>query len=92
MPLTDKQGRPYALANDVSHGHITHLIADADFPCLGAGKRIEIEADRTKKGFGRFFVACNCASHRHFLDGQLGDDGEIIGFYPDASASLPAHA
>lgn len=52
------------------------LAADSGFTCLDDGHLCTVEHDPERA----LFVAC--AEGRHFLDGQEGENGELIGFSP----------
>lgn len=52
----------------------TRLIADGGFSCLLHGEGVEVFAD----GGDRLYVPC--ARGRHFLDGQLNERNEYVGF------------
>lgn len=49
------------------------LVADDGFTCLKAGARVTVSEEG-----GCLFVSC--ISGKHFLDGQLDDGAEYIGF------------
>jgi len=80
MSLADKNGRPWAHLQTIKPGDF--LVADGDFSCMKEGERRQVRADKNGHGFDRLFISC-CDEHgRHYLYGQVGDDGELIGFYP----------
>jgi hypothetical protein len=61
---------PFAQESEVKPGD--RLICDGGFTCVPAGKRVKVmEAPN-----GLYF---KCKEGRHYLDGQLGDNGELIG-------------
>jgi len=66
-------------ADTVKPGDI--LIADAGFTCLKEGRPLVVQEDPTKVGerISRLYVQCN--DGRHYLDGQLGEESALIGFY-----------
>lgn len=88
MPLTDKHGKTWAHSTTVKVGDI--LVTDDGFTCMGAGERKTVESwdgpmpntdpEYLKDPFSRLFVECRDGCH--FLDGQVGDDGELVGLYP----------
>lgn len=49
------------------------LIADGGFDCMMEGREVTICRDPDG-----LYVWCN--EGRHYLDGQVSDDGELIGF------------
>lgn len=49
----------------------TVLIADGGFTCMRPGAKI------VRRGPHGLYVRCGCG--RHYLDGQLDDDGRLIG-------------
>jgi len=60
-----------------------HVIADATVPCVGEGTHtvFEVECD------GEPGLAIRCSGGWHFLDGQLGAGGYLVGFTrPSGSA------
>ena len=65
-------------ASNIKNGSI--LVADGGFDCILAGERTTVRRDEK----GELFVPC---SHgRHYLDGQLGADGEtLVGFTLEAN-------
>lgn len=75
--LTDKNGRPYALLEELRDGQRIEL--DDGFECLNH------EADRPTTrtvladDAGRLFFTCRCG--RHYLDGQLEGGDSLIGVY-----------
>ncbi len=73
MSLTDKFGRPWALYAAVKEGDT--LAMGSCFTCLRMGDRRTVL--RIKD------VLCiECDAGVHFLCGQVGDDGELVGMYP----------
>lgn len=64
------------------------LIADGGFTCLDAGQRCTVEADPDRTGSAALYVACRGPEEkqepgkieRHYLDGQVDDGFEVIGF------------
>lgn len=83
----DNVGRRYALAKNMVPGVI--LESDGGFTCMREGSRhvVKRRAGRlkhcskeyAKDPFARLYVACKCGGHT--LDGQLGENGELVGFY-----------
>lgn len=55
---------------DVKVGDV--LMTDDNFPCIDGNRRVIIEKDRS----GLYF---NCNDGRHYLDGQLNNDGGLVG-------------
>lgn len=49
------------------------IMADSGFICLKAGPH-KVEAEDVQ-----LYVVCDCG--KHFLDGQVGADGELIGMH-----------
>lgn len=78
MPLTDICGRKWAHSTSIKPGD--YVIADADFPCMSEGDVKMVRQAAKKKGLGGLFI--DCLSGKHFLDSQLGSDGELVGLYP----------
>lgn len=60
-----------ATIHNVSAG--TKLKADGGFTCLDEGVILTTQSDE-----GSLYVPCSCG--KHFLDGQLDDGEEYIGF------------
>jgi hypothetical protein len=53
------------------------LCADGGFTCIKEGAILEVQAEADES----LFVPCD--DGKHFLDGQIDDDGgEVVGFYP----------
>jgi hypothetical protein len=83
----DKFGRRYALAKNMQPGVI--LESDGGFTCMRegskhvvkrrAGRMKGVSAEYAKDPFARLYVSCKCGGHT--LDGQLGGNGELVGFY-----------
>lgn len=48
------------------------VVADDGFTCIQANARLTVEVDPR----GNLFVSCD--QGRHFLDGQIDDDGETL--------------
>ena len=88
MPLTDIDGRTWALRSTVKVGDV--LECDGDFTCMKAGDRKVVkrwdgdmphhDPDYLKDPFARLYIECN--DGKHFLDGQEADTGELTGLYP----------
>jgi hypothetical protein len=68
--MPDIAGRPW-LTNP-QPGDVVET--DGDFTCIGNKKRKHIQADKD----GLYFT---CNAGRHYLCGQLNDDGEYVGLY-----------
>lgn len=70
----DKNGRPYARLDALSVGDSVET--DDCFTCRKVGQVSKVKIDE-----GRLFI--DCADGKHFLDGQLQDEGDaLIGVYP----------
>jgi len=50
------------------------LRADEAFECISPGRICEVHFDEQHGPY------VHCAHNRHFLDGQLNHDGELVGF------------
>lgn len=74
MPLVDVQGRSWAHSSTVKTGDV--LITDGGFTCMGKHARRTVKIDDTS---GDLYVDCD--DGKHFLYGQTGDDGELVGLY-----------
>lgn len=48
------------------------VLVDADFTCIKPWSRLTVSADET----GALFIRCR--EGRHYLDGQIGDDGDTL--------------
>ncbi len=59
--------------NDIKVGD--ELVADSGFTCLSNGITVAVQQDDAG-----FFVTCY--NGKHHLDGQLNDDGDLVGFKP----------
>jgi hypothetical protein len=69
---TDLNGRSYARLSELKAGDKIQI--DGDFTC------IEPWGLRTvKQSYGRLYIACSQGGHN--LDGQLNDDGYLVGVY-----------
>lgn len=79
----DKFGRRYALAKNMAPGVI--LECDGGFTCMRDGSKHVVKASSIQRPNGgrpelsKLYISCK--DGKHFLDGQLGDDGELIGLY-----------
>jgi hypothetical protein len=92
MPLTDKAGHLWAHRSTVKAGDV--LITDGGFTCMGNHERkvvksfegplLHCDAEYAKDPFARLYI--DCSDGTHGLDGQVGEDGELIGLY---AASVP---
>lgn len=60
----------FARIADVKAGAIVK--ADGRFSCIGNGAIKEVKADRA----GELYVECTAYSGKHFLSGQVDDEGE----------------
>lgn len=58
-----------------------HVIADGGFTCIEEGARLEVKSDpEVGVALGpEHQLYVDCAVGQHFLDGQLTDDGELVG-------------
>lgn len=72
---TDKNGRTYAKLSDVKPCDV--LEADGGFDCL---KPRQLEIVKVKEN-GSLYIDCSYDGG-HILDGQLDDEGYLIGLYP----------
>jgi hypothetical protein len=52
------------------------IVADGGFTCMEAGPKL-VEA-----GDHGLFVRCQCG--QHYLDGQIDDGDEVVGFHPES--------
>lgn len=57
--------------NDINPGDA--LIVDDGFTCMEPGDQKVAQMNQS----GELFV--DCSDGRHFLDGQVGDDGHLVG-------------
>lgn len=78
MSLADKFGRKWAHSSAVKVGD--KLECDPGFTCVARGAVRIVKRDTSIRGFGGLYI--DCKDGQHFLDGQLGDDGELDGMYP----------
>lgn len=77
MPLTDKHGRKWAFAKDVKVGDM--LECDPGFTCMACGAKRCVKREGTRGGFSTLYI--DCRDGKHFLEGQIGEDGELVGLY-----------
>ena len=57
------------------------LIADGGFTCIQPGARLTVQrCDRLLE------LYVPCADGKHFIDGQLDEDGRFVGFQKDLRA------
>lgn len=54
----------------------TKLIADGGFACIPAGRVLTVKFDEAAND-----LFAPCAHGKYFLDGQLNDDLEFVGFF-----------
>lgn len=73
MPLHDTKGVPWAHSDTCKAGD--QLKCDGGFTCIETGAVVTVHAN---KG-GELFVPC--ADGQHYLIGQVGEDGELVGMY-----------
>ena len=75
----------YAIMSEVRAGD--KLVADGGFTCIATGAILDVHADAD----GALWVPCNGSgddTHKHYLLGQLGADGELIGLTPVRDAEV----
>lgn len=94
MPLKDKAGRSWAHRSKVKAGDA--LRTDGGFTCLAEGeiRLVKMETGRLPgcssqpppDDFSRLYI--DCGDGRHYLEGQIGDEGELVGFYNAAAVML----
>ena len=72
--MQDRDGREYAKLTHLKNGDFIEL--DSGFTCHPPGiVLVRIEA-------GRLYFDCD--KHKHYLDGQLADDGDsLVGIYSE---------
>lgn len=89
MPLTDKAGRTWAHSETVKAGD--KLTTDDGFTCIKEGTVVTVLSDQYREGLSGLYVECE--EGEHFLDGQLGKDGELVGLYaaipPEGEHAVP---
>jgi hypothetical protein len=88
MPLTDRLGVTWAHEDAVKEGDF--IRADGGFSCIRKDAVLEVKRN-PKYGNGIESLYVDCDDGQHFLDGALGADGELIGFYPDQAALSTTH-
>lgn len=69
----DRIGRPWALMKDMKAG--VHLQCDGGFECMKPGSKRAVRLDKK----GEPYVTC--VDGKHYLSGQEGEHGELIGLY-----------
>ncbi|HWT12265.1 MAG TPA: hypothetical protein VN231_05900 [Allosphingosinicella sp.] len=79
MPAIHYDAPAWAERAEVNPGDI--LIADGDFTCIDAGTRLTVERDLHSPD-----LYVRCSEGKHYLDGQLDDQGRYVGLFP------PEHA
>lgn len=79
MSLTDNKGHTWAHKTTIAEGDI--LRTDGGFTCVPAGATVEIRSDPDHSGLASLYFDCN--DGRHYLDGCVGVDGELVGLYVD---------
>lgn len=94
MPLKDAAGKAWAHRSGVRAGD--KLRTDGGFTCLTEGeiRLVKMETGRLPgcsvqpppDDFSRLYI--DCGEGRHYLEGQIGDDGELVGLYRIAAAVL----
>ena len=62
----------YAELSEVRAG--TKLRADGGFTCIPEGQELVVQSDHDRSP-----LYVRCSEGRHFLDGQLNNDGEYVG-------------
>jgi hypothetical protein len=70
---SDTYGRDWAILSKIKPGD--RLFTDSGFTCMGAGEAKIVRRDDQ----GRLFVPCR--DGRHYLDGQRGENGALVGLY-----------
>jgi hypothetical protein len=78
MPLKDMNGQTWAHEDSVREGH--KLTTDGGFTCIAEHQTCTVKAEPCLIGFASLYF--DCANGQHFLDGQVGEDGELVGLYP----------
>jgi hypothetical protein len=88
MPLTDSFGRAWAHRDSIKVGDV--LECDDGFTCIRPGDHKIVKAfegelkhhdpEYAKDPFARLYIECSDGTHS--LDGQVGEDGELVGLYP----------
>lgn len=74
----DLHGRPYLTAAEATPGMVVQV--DDGFTCIGKWQDREIQKDADG-------LWIKCRSGRHYMDGQLSDDGKTyVGVYRRNSA------
>lgn len=87
MPLTDTKGVLWAHKDTIKIGDTVR--ADGGFTCIENHTRLTVMSDPgfmtghaeqpDADSFERLYVPCG--DGQHFLSGQLGVDGELVGLY-----------
>jgi hypothetical protein len=86
MPLNDTKGVPWAHRDTCKAGD--RLKCDGDFTCMAEGTVSTVQAEPKREAqfepgeyedFMSLFIPC--ADGKHFLDCQIGEDGELVGLY-----------
>lgn len=72
MTNSETDARPFTRFGDISKG--VRLRADGGFNCIVEDSVLAVELDERNE----LFVPCGAG--RHYLDGQLDDDGRCVGF------------
>ena len=84
MPLTDTKGATWAHENTIKAGD--WIKPDGGFDCLREGAVCQVHQDSRREGISGLYVKCD--DGRHYLDGQFGDNGELIGIYPASAEEV----
>lgn len=84
MCLTDTNGKPWAHSDTIKEGD--KVRADGGFPCITKGAVLTVKRDPAHgKGLPSLYIDCRGEDHgepqRHFLAGQAGGSGALIGLY-----------
>lgn len=76
---TDVYGRPWAHTDELKPGHMIEL--DDGFTCVAKKRSPKYKRYHRvhRDGGGLYF---ECKEGKHYLAGQLGEHGELIGVYP----------
>lgn len=77
MPLSDTKGVPWAHSDTCKAGD--RLKCDGDFTCMAEGTVSTVQSSGDNRDFMSLFIPC--ADGKHFLDCQIGEDGELVGLY-----------
>lgn len=90
--MPDTNGNRWAHESSCKVGDT--VIADGGFTCIPEGTKCSVMADK-----GGLYVMCQgdaddepvkgkARRHKHYLDGQLNEHGEYVGFYHASEANF----